>query len=186
MNSLQFSNIDFIALFVILIGTLVGLRRGLTGQIPFLLGAMILAVILTNGFIPLQNWLISTYSMPYRSAIGLALGISVAIPVVIVWAYKHLPDSITQLTFMVWADRLGGALAGFAGTTAAVVLVFILLFLLPHDMRPDALDEDSWLKRNLVGVEGTISEKISVEIRDLRTKLEKTRETKTNKRLRWE
>lgn len=186
MDTQSISVVDIVAVLIIIIGTLLGLRRGLTGQIPFLLGTTALVLALTKGFVPLQSWLGERFGLADLHAILLALALIVALPFVLVWIYRRLPVAVTKVTFMSWADRLGGALAGLIGATAFVVLAFMLLHLIPAAYRPDAIDGDSQLKRCLTDVEKVISRKVSTEIKDIRREIQETREKRAQKRLQWE
>jgi uncharacterized membrane protein required for colicin V production len=186
MNLADFNMVDYIALGIILLWTLVGFRQGLTGQIAFMLTGLIVLAVAAYGYTPCRDWILTRSSLPPELARLVALGVVLVVPLVVVLGIYHLMDYILKVTFTKWMDRLGGALFGFASSVAFIILAFILLNLLPVGLRPPGVGHESWIGRRLVGVEGELAEKIKSRIKDTRTGIHDARETRTSKREKWE
>jgi uncharacterized membrane protein required for colicin V production len=182
----DFNVVDYIALGIILIWTILGLRQGLTGQVAFLLtGALVLAAAM-YGFAPCRDWLASQFSFPIELARIVAIGIVLVVPVIVVLIIYRMMDYVLKVTFTKWLDRLGGALFGMASAVAFVLLAFILLNLLPPDLRPPGIGQESWFGRHLAGSEGEIAAKIQARIKEKQDDINNARAAHTSKREKWE
>ena len=182
----DFNVVDYIALGIILIWTIAGLRKGLTGQIAFLLTGVLVLSAAVHGFVPCRDWLIVQFSLPLELARIMAIGIVVFVPVIVVLLIYRMMDYVLKVTFTKWLDRLGGALFGMASAVAFVVLAFILLNLLPPDLRPPGIGKESWFGRRLAGGEGEIAAKIKSRIKEKQNDINDARAAHSSKREKWE
>lgn len=186
MNLPDFNMADYASCGIILIWTLVGFRKGLTGQIAFLLTGLIVVAVAVYGYTPCQNWILARFALPVELARIISLGTVLVIPLVVVLLVYHLMDYILKVTFTKWMDRLGGAIFAMASAVAFIILAFLLLNLLPPGLRPPGMGQESWIGRQLVGVEGELSEVIKARINETETGILDARERHTNRREKWE
>lgn len=186
MNLHGFNAVDAVALVIVLIGTVIGLRRGLTGQIALLLGALTLGACIVKGFTPCHDWLIRRFAMGDDQATALALAVVVAIPVAIVWQFSFLANRLKQIPLLAWLDHVGGAVAGGISAAAFVVLAVVVLNVLPPAFRPPGMTPASWVMRHLIGVEKEAANSLQTRIMTLRDEIQQARERETGKRERWQ
>jgi uncharacterized membrane protein required for colicin V production len=186
MSLADFNFVDGIALGIILIWTVIGFRQGLTGQIAFMLTGLIVVAVAVNGFTPCQEWILKRFSLPVELARMLALALVLIVPLVTVLIVYHLMDYVLKVTFTKWMDRLGGAVFGMVSAVAFVILAFLLLNLLPANLRPPGVGSESWIGRRLVGVEGELAQKIESRIKETRTEIQDARQTRAGRREKWE
>lgn len=188
MNTLMnhFTYADIIAGCIILIWTVLGFKKGLSGQIAFFLSALVVIAAAIFGYNPCNAWLIDHFKMTPELARIVALACVIAIPLIIVLIIHAVAGYIVKVTFTAWIDRLGGAIAGFASASAFVFLIFIILNAIPKDLRPATTGADSWIGRHLLGVESNIVSKIEGTVDQTRGTLQKAREERTGRREKWE
>jgi uncharacterized membrane protein required for colicin V production len=188
MNTVMnhFTYADIIAACIILIWTVLGFKKGLSGQIAFFLSALVVITAAIFGYDPCNAWLIKQFNMQPEWARLVALACVIAIPLIIVLIIHAIAGYIVKVTFTAWIDRLGGAIAGFASATAFVVLVFIILNATPRDLRPATTGADSWIGRHLLGVESNIVSTIEGKVDQTRGTIQKAREERTGRREKWE
>ncbi len=186
MNLPDFNVVDYIALGIILVWTITGIRKGLTGQIAFLLTGIIVLSAAVHGYVPCRDWLITHFTLPIELARIMTIGIVVFVPVIVVLLIYRMMDYVLKVTFTKWLDRLGGALFGMASAVAFVFLALVLLNLLPPDLRPPGIGQESWFGRHLEGGEGEIAARIKTRIKEKQAEINDARAAHTSKREKWE
>jgi uncharacterized membrane protein required for colicin V production len=182
----DFNVVDYIALGVILIWTLLGLRQGLTGQIAFLLTAFIILSVAVHSYTPCRDWVFTQFSLPIELARIVALGLVLVVPLAVVLVIYHLMDYILKVTFTKWLDHLGGGLFGMASAVSFVLLALLLLNALPLELRPPGIGQESWIGRHLMGSKEQIAGKIKSRIQAKQAEIGDARAAHTGKREKWE
>jgi membrane protein required for colicin V production len=105
--------LDIIIILMLLIATVMGLRRGLI-QTVLPLGGIMLGIVLAGLFYDsMANWLSTWLDSPSQAKIaGFVIIFSVVVAVVMVIAW--LLSGFFKLMLLGWVDKLGGAFFGLA------------------------------------------------------------------------
>lgn len=177
---------DIIAVGVVLFWTLMGFRKGLSGQIAFFLSAVVVTTTAILGYEPCRTWLMQRFQMPFELARLTALVSVIVIPLIIVLAVHSVAGYVVKITFTAWIDRLGGALAAFVSSTTLVILVFVFLNVIPRELRPAATGEASYIGWHVIGLEHSLTNRIGCKIGNTRNLIQKARDERTGRREKWE
>lgn len=151
MNSAtSFNIIDLVALIVVVLGAVIGFKRGLIGQVVPVLGFCVVALTAGFGYSPCFDWLAraTTWSSPGVWVVTLLL--VVAIPLIIVILLGRRLIKLAQSPLLAKLDHAAGTLTGLGGGLLAVVLVLLVLTELPGPYRPDAFVKGSWTGRRVI------------------------------------
>jgi uncharacterized membrane protein required for colicin V production len=186
MDSTGFTIADVIGIIIILIGVIMGIRQGLSGQMALVLTALSIAAALVNGFIPTRDWLVSQFAMPAELARMITLMLLVVIPSLAIMLLYALLRYMLKITFTTWIDRLGGAIAGGLTTAGLVLLVFVIFNFLPEDHRPAAVGQHSWIAREVLGAENQLIQKLTSRVETGEGVIQKARNERAGKREKWE
>lgn len=177
---------DYIGGGVIVLGILLGFRKGLSGQMALILSGLSVTAALINGFIPTRDWLVCQFALPPELARMGALLVLVVIPIGIIMLLYAFLRYLFKITFTTWIDRLGGAIAGGFTSAGLVLLVFLILNYLPADKRPAAVGKTSWISREVLGIETQLIHRISTRVESGENIIQKARRERTGKREKWE
>lgn len=186
MHEINMNVADWLALGAILIGAIVGFKRGLSTQLVILVSLLLIGAALVNGFAPCREWLVTEFGMPANLARMASLAILILIPLATVLIIYAIFGVLMRLTFTSWFDRIGGAIAGALTTTGIVAMVFLLLNILPSNARPMATARESWLGRHVMGIETQLVQKLEARVKTTENAIQKARAEKTGKREKWE
>ncbi|MEI6563552.1 MAG: CvpA family protein [bacterium] len=181
-----FTFADILGAAVVLMGILFGFRQGLSGQMALVFSGLAVAAALMNGFEPFRDWLISRYAMPLELARMVALFCLVVVPVLIIMLLYSLLRYLFKITFTTWIDRLGGAIAGGLTSAGLVLLVFMMFSYLPENKQPEAVGQNSWISREVIGVETQLTQRLLLRVEKGETLIEKARAARAGKREKWE
>ena len=124
--------VDIVALVVVALGTWSGYRRGLSGELARATGVVgaLVAGLYVHG--PLGLWLTEHTRLAQASARTLAFAVSVAGSIGLLIVLRSLLGRIMRVEVEKAADKPGGAVAGFLGTSAMVAIFFLLMNMWPH------------------------------------------------------
>ncbi len=186
MQSTGFTIADIIGLTIVLIGIVLGFRQGLSGQMALVLSGLSVAAALVNGFTPTRDWLVAQFAMPAELARLVTLIILIVIPILIIILLYTLLRYLLKITFTTWIDRLGGAIAGGLTSAGLVLLVFIMFSYLPADHRPVEMGNNSWISREVLGIESQLVQRISSRVEKGENLIDKARKERAGKREKWE
>ena len=181
-----FNIADVIALITSLIGIGIGFRQGLSAQMAILLMALSVWASLVNGLDPCRDWLALRFAIPAELARMGAVIILVVVPLLVVTLLYTLLRYVLKITFTTWIDRLGGAIAGGLTATGIVLLVFLFLNYLPPQHRPVAIGPQSWIGREVVGVETQLVNSIVARVGKGTNVISQARERHAGQREKWE
>lgn len=181
-----FTIADYIGAGVIILGIIFGFRKGLSGQMALILSGLSVTAALVNGFIPTRDWLVSQFSASPELARMGALMILVVVPVGIIMLLYALLRFLLKITFTTWIDRLGGAIAGGFTSAGLILLVFFILNFLPINQRPSAVGAESWISREVLGIETQLFQRISTRVEKGENVILKARQERAGKREKWE
>lgn len=177
---------DMAATFVVLTWTVFGMKKGMSGQIAFFLSGLVVLLSLYFGFSPLRDWLVQHYSMkPDLAQLVSVMGL-VSCPLLIILLVHAIAGYVVKITFTAWVDRLCGAIAAFFTACAFIALVFVLLNVMPENVRPDSTGKSSWIGRKVLKAKATVMSRMRTGMDTTRHALDKAREERTTKREKWE
>lgn len=186
MHYAGFNIADMIGLVAVLLGIIFGFRQGLSGQMAMILSGISVTAALVNGFVPTRDWLIAQFNMPYDLARISAVLILVVVPILVIIMLYALLRYLLKITFTTWVDRLGGAIAGACTSAGIVLLIFLIFNYLPAEHRPEAMGANSWISREVIGVETQLIQKITSRVEKGEDVIGKAREARAGKREKWE
>lgn len=181
-----FNYADIAAALLILVWTIFGLKKGMSGQIAFFLAGITVLLSLYFGYVPMRDWLVQKYSMTADLARITAIMGLVVCPLLAILLIHAIASQVVKLTFTAWVDRLSGAIAAFFTACAFVLLVFVLLNVLPENMRPDSTGESSWIGRKVLNAKSVAMRRMGTGMNTTRNALEKARDEHTSRREKWE
>jgi uncharacterized membrane protein required for colicin V production len=175
-----------IAVSVVLIWTLLGMRKGISSQAAFLISALAVIACAVFGYNPCQKWMIEQYDIPLELSGILSLIAVITVPLALAILVHYIVRQILKSALTPWIDKLGGALAGFICACTFVILSFTLINFLPQDIRPDVTGNKSLIGNKLLGTESNLLSKIEIKIENTRTTIQKARDERTGRRESWD
>lgn len=184
MNNLlsPFNVADMLAAILVAVWTLVGLKKGLSGQIAFFIAGLAVVASLYFGFTPCQEWLVKRFLMPAQLARLVSFVALIGIPLLAVLLIHSAAGYVVKVTFTTWVDRLCGAIAGCLSACVFVALVFVLLNVLPRDIRPASFGRQSWVGRHVLGLEDKVVDVIESKLQNTRNAIDEERQKRTAER----
>ena len=155
-----FSPVDLVAMVLILVGLLQGIRRGLSGELAHILGtvAAIIAVPLSHR--PIASWLLENAGLEPRAAGAIALFFAVITGIVVLVILRGVLKRVLGVVIEKEADRFAGAFAGAARAAVLVAVLFLLLNLVPHPPTNRLFGEDSVAGRAVLRIMPALREKL--------------------------
>lgn len=187
MTELQGFNIaDIIAVVIILIGIVVGFKQGLSSQMAFIFTGVTVWAALSWGLTPCQNWLTTHHGMPADLSRMASLIILVVGPILVVLLIHTLLRFLFKITFTTWLDRIGGAFGGALAAAAVAAVIIMVVNILPSETAPVKACRQSWISREVIGVETQLVAKLSSEVGSGENMIEKARATRAARREKWE
>ena len=125
--------IDIVALVVILLGTLRGLRCGLSGEIARLVSVLTGIVLGLCFYERIAAWTIENTRLTGGPALMLASAFTVAAAMLVMVLLGTAVTRVIRFIVRRDFDRWAGAVAGFLGTTIFVLIVFLIMHMLPQE-----------------------------------------------------
>ncbi len=125
--------VDIVALAVITLGSLLGIKRGLSGELARLLSvtaAFIFGIEFCN---PFGTWLVEHSRLGVRSAYAFAFLVTIVVAFIILLVLRFTLKRVIKVVIAEEFDRIGGLIAGFISSVLIVVIVLLGINLWPHD-----------------------------------------------------
>lgn len=161
----QFHVVDSIAVAFVVFWTLLGFKKGMRGQIAFVLSVVIIASSAFLGFKPCSTWIMQRYLLPFESARLLSLLATTAIPLTLILFARALSGPFLRERFTSCVDRPTGALMGFVSSSAFVLLVFVCMNVFPSSRHPAIFSAgSSWIGTHLIRIESNLGAAITLEV----------------------
>ena len=139
--------IDVIALLFLVLGTFVGYRRGLSGELSRLVSVIFALLVGLQVYRPLGAWVVEHTRLEARSAETCAYAVTIVAAILGMVLVRVLFKFLMKLVFEETTDKVGGAVAGFLRACATVLIVFVLMNLWPHDYLNRHFGEESLIGR---------------------------------------
>ena len=142
--------VDVIALVVLMIGALVGFRRGLSAQIAGPLSLLLAMLFALYAYGPIRQAIHTSGWVPAstQSLAGIA-GVVLASLVVFMLLRWILSRGIRRLTEN-RGEHVGGALFGALRTALFILIIFLLMNVFPHAGLNRRFGEDSLIGRQVI------------------------------------
>ena len=151
MNSATtFNFLDIAAAIAIVLGAVMGYRRGLIGQLVPLLVFIVVACTTVFGYTPCHDWLARVSSWSHAVVRLVTIVLVVVIPLAAMILLGRRLVEWTNRPVLVQLDSAAGTLTGLAGGALAVVLALLALSDLPERYRPETLIKGSWVGRQVM------------------------------------
>lgn len=141
--------VDIVAVAVVLVGTLIGLRRGLSAVLGDLLGSAAAVGLGVYFYRPFGAWIGDRVRCSAAAADTAAFVATVVAAVLAYVLLKWILGSLMKLTFQPGVDRVGGGIAGFAQAVVIVGTVFVLMNLWPQAAANRMFGKDSLIGRQV-------------------------------------
>jgi uncharacterized membrane protein required for colicin V production len=142
--------VDIVALMIICVNLIIGLSRGLSGELAGLVGtaaAFGLGIFFQT---PFSSWLQDHTRLQGRSAQAVAF-ISTAIAVIIIAILLRLIlRKIMKITFEPTVDKVGGLISGFIRSSILVLIIFVAVNMCPHEYLNRKFGEESMIGRLVI------------------------------------
>ena len=144
----QLNTVDIVALVVIALGTLNGLRRGLSGEIAGTVSAVVALLLGLLCYGPCGDWLSdhTAVSEGVDKALAFAATIIVAL-VVMLLLRLMVKETVTVAVSSKKVDLIGGLLAGFVKTTIFVAVVLLCVNMWPNPYLNRVFGDESVIGR---------------------------------------
>jgi uncharacterized membrane protein required for colicin V production len=148
MNHLPDINvIDIAAVIVVCVSLIIGIRRGLSGELAGLIGTIAAFGLGAHFLAPFGVWLQAHTRLGERPAQALAF-ISVAVGVIIVMILlRLLLGKIMKISFEPAVDKFGGFASGLIRSCVLVLIIFVSIQMCPNDYLNRKFGEESVVGR---------------------------------------
>jgi membrane protein required for colicin V production len=150
MNNLPISVVDIGALIILLLGAIIGLKRGLSGEIARFVGTIIAFCLGIFFYKPFGMWLVEHTRLGEKPAHVIAFVLMVAAVLLVTLLVRLILRSIMKISFEGNIERIGGLLAGFIRATVLVLIIFVVMNMWPHEYLTRIFGEESVIGRMVV------------------------------------
>jgi uncharacterized membrane protein required for colicin V production len=150
MNHLPSVNvIDIAVLIIIGVNLIIGIRRGLSGELAALVGTVAAFGLGAHLLSPFGAWLNGHTRLGERPAQALAF-ISVAVGVIIVMILlRLLLGKLMKISFEPTLDKIGGFAAGLIRSCVLVLIIVVSVLMCPNDYLNRKFGEESVVGRSI-------------------------------------
>ena len=135
--------IDIIALALIVLGSIHGFIRGLSGELSHfisVLGAFIFGMWCRE---PLGAWLLQNTRLNEQPAEAVAFISTILAALVILLCLRYFLRKIMKVVIEEKFDRIGGAIAGFLRSVIIIIIIFIFMNLIQHEYLNQKFGDES-------------------------------------------
>ena len=144
------ATIAYITPMLGLLGTIIGLRRGLSGALGGLIGTAAAAGLGFYFYKPFAEWISRSTRLSEAPAHTLAFAVIVIGVLLTALLLRILLSSIMKISFEGSIEKIGGVLAGLLTSAIAVFLVFVVMNLWPNAWLNRVFGDDSVVGRVVV------------------------------------
>lgn len=150
MNAPAFNIPDIIALAVLAIGTFIGYRRRLSGEVGRLIGITAAFIVGLFIYAPIVGWLVGYTRLDYGASriAGYLFTIIAAVAVMVV--ARVTLGNLIKVVIAEETDRILGLVAGFVRSAVFVLIIFLAMNLVPHDYLNAKFGQESFIGRIVI------------------------------------
>ena len=156
----SFNAVDIVALIYLVIGVLVGVHRGLSEELARFISMVIAFGIALFAYRPVALWMIQHTRLEAPQARALAFLATVVGALIVMLLLRLALKRFMQFAFEEGTEKVGGGIAGFAGSAIAVVIVFLAVNLWPHEYLNRHFGKESLIGRLVVRYVPALREKV--------------------------
>lgn len=125
--------VDIGALVILLLGTIIGFRRGLSGELARFIGTILAFCLAMYFYKPFGSWLVEHTRLEEEPANVTAFVLVVAAVLLVTLVLRLVLRSIMKISFEGNIEKGGGCIAGFVRAVILVLVIFIAMNMWPHD-----------------------------------------------------
>ncbi|MBL7115895.1 MAG: CvpA family protein [Kiritimatiellae bacterium] len=167
MQSLAFiSIVDLVALAFIVLSTIVGYIRGLSGEIARLVGMVAAFVMGVVTYDPVAVWLAAHSRLEERSARAVTFIAIVLTSIVAMFILRFVCKHVMRLVIDESFDKKGGMLAAILHSSLLVFMVFVAMNLWPSEDLNRRFGEDSVIGRLTLRMMPVLKEKFEQKLEE--------------------
>ena len=132
MNFPPPSIVDIVTLAVIAVGALMGLIRGLSGELARLVSTIAALLIGLRFYRPISKWASDSTRLTGDSALALGFVVIIIAVIVIMVLIRIIMKRMLKVVIEGGVERIGGLIAGVISTSVTVFMCFVILNLMPN------------------------------------------------------
>jgi uncharacterized membrane protein required for colicin V production len=152
--------VDIVALCVVALGTCIGVRRRLSGELAHLISVIVAFLFGLYAYQPIADWLLAFERLGPRSARAVAFVVAVMGAGIVMYSVRNILRRVLQVVIEEYADRVAGGVAGFVRASILVIIVFIVMNLAPNAFLNRHFGEESAIGRVVLRFMPTIEEEL--------------------------
>jgi len=137
------SLVDLVALAVVAIGGIVGLIRGLSGELARLISTVVALLLGLRFYRPIGEWAVEHTRLTGRAALAMGFIITILAVVVVTLFIRYATKRVLKIVVEDGAERIGGLVAGVLSASLSVFICFVMLNLMPNPYVNQKFGEDS-------------------------------------------
>jgi len=135
--------IDVVALILILVGTLIGWRRGLSGELAHVISIIVAFILSISLHYPIGMWLGEHTRLSDDAGRTLAFVLTITFSMLAMAMVRFLIKNILKVVIEKEADKLGGLIAGFVRSAVMIIMLFLIMNMWPHEYLNRKFGEES-------------------------------------------
>lgn len=182
----SFNAVDIVVAVFVLVCIALGFKRGLIGQVVFLLTIVAVVAAVRYGYSPCHDLLVTRLRIDDAGARVCSLLIVIAVPLVVMMLVGRLFATLREMKTVAGLDRVGGALAGLIGGSLFVLVLVFILRMLPERYSPAAVGDKSWVGRQVGLIESDVMNIVTQNMGRTEGAILKARQERTSAREKWE
>ncbi len=159
-SALTYNLIDIVAGILILLGTLQGLRRGLSRELSHVIGVTVAVWAGGTFYRPLGEQIYLGTRLEEQASYALAFFGALVGTFLLMLVIRLILKSIMEFTFKGKIEQVGGAVCGLLRAGLVVGAIIFLMTLWPHEYLHRLFAEKSFIGRGLSQVVPTAYEKL--------------------------
>lgn len=125
--------VDIGALVILLLGTIIGFRRGLSGEIARFIGTIAALCLGIYFYKPFGAWIAGHTRIGEETANVIAFALMAGAVLLITLLVRLILRSIMKISFEGNLEKAGGCIAGFIRALILVLMVFMAMNMWPHE-----------------------------------------------------
>jgi uncharacterized membrane protein required for colicin V production len=134
MNSFPAPNaVDFGVLAILLLGTIIGFRRGLSGEIARFIGTIAAFCLGMYFYRPFGEWFVTHTRLEEEPANVMAFVLIVSVVLLITLVVRLILRSIMKISFEGNIEKVGGCIAGFIRALLLALVILVTMNMWPND-----------------------------------------------------
>ena len=139
----SFNVFDIAALIFIVVSTLHGCFRGLSGELAHLVSVVVAFIFGLYFYQPFGSWLLENTRLTDQPARALAFLTTILVALVAMILLRFVLRRIMRIVFEEKIDKVAGCFAGFIRSSVIVIIIFLVMNLWPNEYLNRRCGEES-------------------------------------------